>query len=242
VHYDLTPLRGMSDLEIPKQSSDNNNFYLSVCAVPSRTCTSEECSTCDVTDPAGVDVWTAPGQRCAAIGEISTAVWHLQQPGVPTSGVAVQYTNGDQEDGYGPHRTAMLVFKCDPSVSGAKGVSATEHPSMNYVITIASAHACPQLPQPLSWGWLFIIVSGVTALMYFGGGTAYNVRVRGEEGLDVIPQWQYWQQLPGLVKDGLSFSWTHGRVIAYNAPRELREWWRGRNTKELTTPIAAATD
>ena len=64
----------------------------------------------------------------------------------------------------------------------------------------------------------------------------------GEEGLDVIPQWQYWQQLPGLVKDGVVFSWTNGRVFAYNAPRELREWYNGRKTQELRAPIAAANE
>ena len=68
------------------------------------------------------------------------------------------------------------------------------------------------------------------------------MRVRGEEGLDVIPQWRYWQHLPGLVKDGVAFSWTHGRVFAYNAPRELREWWQGRNTQELRTPMTAACE
>ena len=48
----------------------------------------------------------------------------------------------------------------------------------------------------LSWGWWSIILSGVFVLAYLGGGITYNVRVRGEEGLDVIPQWRLWQQLP----------------------------------------------
>ena len=146
------------------------------------------------------------------------------------------------DEGAGTRRSATLVFQCDHSVSGAVGRSAKENPPLRYTIVIASKHACPHMPQPLSWGWWFIILSGVATLAYFGGGTAYNARVRGEEGMDVIPHWQYWQMLPGLVKDGMSFSWTHGRVFAYNAPRELREWWSGRNTQEMRAPIAAASE
>ena len=47
---------------------------------------------------------------------------------------------------------------------------------------------------------------------------------------------------PGVGKDGAVFSWTHGRVFAYNAPRELREWWHGRNTQELRSPMVAAQE
>ena len=242
ITYDLTPLQQLGTLPaIPASSGTNSQFFISICGAPTRTCATQ-CSTCDVHDPAGVDTWSAPGQSCAAIGSLSTAQWMLQTPGVAVSGAMLHFEGGDMEDGTGPRRSATIVFQCDPSVAVAAGRSAVEHPPLRYTITVASAHACPHMPQPLSWGWWTIIGSIVLTVVYFGGGIAYNVRVRGEEGLDVIPQWQYWQQLPGLVKDGVVFSWTNGRVFAYNAPRELREWYNGRNTQELRAPIAAANE
>ena len=54
----------------------------------------------------------------------------------------------------------------------------------------------------------------------------------------MIPQWSYWAQMPGLVSDGCKFSWKHGWRFVKNAPRELREWYEGRNNKELKEPIA----
>ena len=68
------------------------------------------------------------------------------------------------------------------------------------------------------------------------------MRNEGKHGVEAIPHVRYWEQLPGYVQDGVAFSWTHGRVFAYNAPRELREWWNGRNSQELRAPIAAASE
>lgn len=118
-------------------------------------------------------------------------------------------------------RSATYFFQCDPGAVKPRGVSAVETPpgSLHYNITIAAAGGCVITPKPLSLGWLSIILTGVVAVAYFGGGSAYNAKVRGEEGMDMIPQWHLWQQLPGLVKDGCIFSWKHGRVAAYNAPR-----------------------
>ena len=243
ITYDLSPLMGLGTLPaIPASSGTNSQFFIAICQQVDRKCSGAECLTCDVQDPSGVDTWSAPGQSCAAIGSLSTAKWKLQQPGMPTSGAMLHYENGDTQEGSGPRRSSTIIFQCDPSVSGAVGKSAVENPPLRYTITIASMHACPRGPVPLSWGWWFIIFFGVGSIGYFGGGITYNVRVRGEEGLDVVPNWREWQMLPGLVHDGCVYSWTHGRTFAHNAPRELREWWSGRNTQELRAPIAAAAE
>jgi hypothetical protein len=65
-----------------------------------------------------------------------------------------------------------------------------------------------------------------------------SVQVRGEEGLKIIPQWAYWKQLPGHVYEGCIFSYKHGSRALKNAPRDIQDWYRGRNTKELREPIA----
>ena len=121
-----------------------------------------------------------------------------------------------------------------------KGAKETPAGSLHYEIEIGAAAACAIGPKPLSWGWLTIILFGVTLLLYFGGGTGYNMRYRGEEGMDAIPQWAYWQQLPGLVKDGNHFFWVEGRIMLRQGRKGFRNWYDNRGTQELRAPIAAA--
>ena len=67
-------------------------------------------------------------------------------------------------------------------------------------------------------------------------------QVGGREGLDVIPQWRYWQQLPGLVYDGCIFFSETSRVAAHGGRRRMREWFDSRGSRELREPIAAASE
>ena len=289
VYYDLTPVQQAltTDLSIPS-ADGNSRFFVRICRPPTRTCSSSQCSDCDVSHPAGTDTWSSgSGNTCGAIGALGAAStrWGLQDPTDPTKGATITYTNGDSAEtssGAVMRRQVTIFLDCEPGTFPARGVSAAETPpgSLKYVIHVAAWDACVVQPKPLSWGWLTIILSSVAVVVYFGGGSAYNAKYRGEEGMNIIPQWQYWQQLPGerartrhplglsprlvlwrptltachlslvlaavlcagLVKDGLIFSWTHGRVAAYNAPREIREWYRGRGSQELRAPIAAAAE
>ena len=57
--------------------------------------------------------------------------------------------------------------------------------------------------------------------MYIAGGVAYNIKVRERKPTleQAFPNWYYWRQLPGLVQDGVSFSWEIAQKHYYN--------WRG---------------
>lgn len=247
VNYDLRPLRGY---QLPAiAGSGGSQMYVSICSAPHRSggksgCTQSECpaSTCTCHDPAGVDLWTGSQQDCAATGSLATGVWQLKTPGDLTGGVMVHYDHGDGNSPSGEKRSMTLVFACDAGVDHAETLHAVEEPPLRYTVTVASRHACAITPQPLSWGWLTIIFSAVALVLYLGIGIGYNIRYRGEEGLDVIPQWHYWQQLPGLVKDGAVFSWTHGRSFAHHARGDIRAWWAGRNSQEMRAPVMAAAE
>jgi hypothetical protein len=245
VFYDLTPLQMMTeDIRIPGAGT-GAWFVLRICQEPSRgPCTQSECSDCTVTTPSGVNTWVSgQGSTCGAIGNINAAHWGLQDPSNPYGGVQVNYTGGDPAGA--TQRTSTLRLMCEPSAIVPRGVSAIQvNPSSleHYVITVAAADACVVRPKPMSWGWLTIIIGGSSLVVYAIGGAIINAKVRGEEGLNIIPQWWLWQQMPGLVRDGVVFSWKHGRVSAYNAPRRMREWWQGRGSQELREPIAAAAE
>ena len=69
--------------------------------------------------------------------------------------------------------------------------------------------ACPAFQAGgLSVGWMIITFSSVAAALYLGGGVAYN-RKQGHSGLEnLVPQYEAWSELPGLVGDGVHFSRT----------------------------------
>ena len=58
----------------------------------------------------------------------------------------------------------------------------------------------------------FVVVGvGVVAL---AGGTGFNIKKRNMHGARAVPFIDFWRELPGLVKDGAMFSYTHGREFA----------------------------
>ena len=41
-----------------------------------------------------------------------------------------------------------------------------------------------------------------------------NGRNEGKHGVEAIPHIRYWEQVPGLVREGVVFSMVHGRAAA----------------------------
>ena len=52
----------------------------------------------------------------------------------------------------------------------------------------------------------FLILFFVGGALYAGGGFYYNTRTKGATGMEAIPNLEFWQTIPGLVKDGVVFS------------------------------------
>jgi hypothetical protein len=63
-------------------------------------------------------------------------------------------------------------------------------------------HCC--LPES-SWGFFFLLGASVCAMLYIGVGTLYG-QSKGDQGLDAVPNIEFWRVLGGLVKDGVNFS------------------------------------
>ncbi|KAF7265862.1 uncharacterized protein LOC143198053 [Rhynchophorus ferrugineus] len=57
-------------------------------------------------------------------------------------------------------------------------------------------------PQGLSTGSVFCIIFFTTAVVYFLGGGLILYFARGARGVEVIPNYDFWASIPGLVKDG----------------------------------------
>lgn len=203
---------GYYEGDSPESSGNNWQYYWAVCApITTVTCGADP----TISNPAVIQDYgsetppTLDGQ-CAGLGAFSSE--RCQANG--TKGMVCSYTGGDDD------RSVDIVFSCEgapaPPTCVATGNSA-------YTITMASPAACGKVapgpgPGPgggshgLSGGSLFLILFAVAIVLYAGGGFAYNVKVKEmEPSIAALPQLEYWKQLPGLVKDGMIFSFEEGQ-------------------------------
>jgi len=54
-------------------------------------------------------------------------------------------------------------------------------------------------------GWIFVILVVSLAFIYLVVGSIFNWRTKGASGIQMIPNHEFWMELPGLLKDGFSF-------------------------------------
>ncbi|XP_078572005.1 uncharacterized protein LOC144859336 isoform X1 [Branchiostoma floridae x Branchiostoma japonicum] len=84
-----------------------------------------------------------------------------------------------------------------------------------YVMTISSLCVCPGRSKDcnaagaaagLSAGSTMCILLTVFVLVYVAGGMVFLRFVRGAEGTEMIPNYEFWADFPYLVKDGFTFA------------------------------------
>ncbi|KAG8227852.1 hypothetical protein J437_LFUL006475 [Ladona fulva] len=68
-----------------------------------------------------------------------------------------------------------------------------------------SLEAAEDDEELLSTGSVLVIIFFVFAFLYFFGGALANKLLRGAEGREMIPNYQFWVDLPYLCRDGASF-------------------------------------
>jgi hypothetical protein len=57
-----------------------------------------------------------------------------------------------------------------------------------------------------AWGRSFLLVMCGLVAAYVGGGTAYNMQVKGLRGTAALPHPMMWQELGALVRDGVQYT------------------------------------
>eukprot|EP00037_Helgoeca_nana_P025415 m.278099 g.278099 ORF g.278099 m.278099 type:complete len:315 (+) comp26939_c0_seq5:82-1026(+) len=60
-------------------------------------------------------------------------------------------------------------------------------------------------PETSPTGWILVGCFLFFSVAYFGGGYAYNWKVKGAESGERVPQKEFWVGMPGLIKDGFCF-------------------------------------
>jgi hypothetical protein len=215
--YDLTKLAQQVTEDQTCTDTNQNLYYF----LPCRVLTTSECANTEPS-PGACQRDTRRPPLYHDLGSINTATFsQLPDAGI-NEGILLTYTGGEED------RMVDIAFICDKAITGTGKLECgnpAEQPQKHYHLIWRTAHACPSSSSGgdgdgdgdggekkkddggISGGWIFIIIlSGVTVL-YFVGGALFNKFVRHKEGLEIIPNVEFWLALPGLVKDGIVFTY-----------------------------------
>ena len=150
---------------------------------------------------------------CNDFGTLSQATWAIPNSQDPAAGVTIIY--GSTECAF--TRLIKVNVYCDPTAVDAKVMSAQATDSCTYVMNINSVAGCPirsdskkddEGGMAISVGWLLIILFIVCIILYLIAGSLYKWKIKGVSlGINLIPNIEFWKDLPFLVKDGVVFTY-----------------------------------
>lgn len=152
------------------------------------------------------------GTNCISVGYMPPSISELPNK----AGVNIQYIN-TVDNKCGPakdvQRTSNFVLLCNKAVEYLF-LNITEPGVCQYTFTASTKHACPggsPGPSPgkkgegLSPGSIFLIAFFVSAVVYLIAGAAVKWKMYSATGVDMVPNIEFWSQLPGLIRDGCLF-------------------------------------
>eukprot|EP01125_Pyxidicula_operculata_P007499 TRINITY_DN254_c0_g2_i1.p1 TRINITY_DN254_c0_g2~~TRINITY_DN254_c0_g2_i1.p1 ORF type:complete len:252 (-),score=76.04 TRINITY_DN254_c0_g2_i1:144-899(-) len=130
--------------------------------------------------------------------------------------VVLTYTGGDQvidpnnPNNNGP-RTTIVTLSCGGSSDTISNLVYTDASVNNpnhkqnevwtYTITGQSGAACG---GGMGGGAYFLIILVVLIVVYLIAGVVFN-KVRGASGLEVLPQFEFWKEVPAMFVEGIMF-------------------------------------
>lgn len=152
--------------------------------------------------------------------------------GLPTSkpfktvkgGIAISHESGDflrDTICFGQDLINMtIVIMCDKKVSGEPKILDISEPecrkcddnpepgcepinNKSFIITIGHQSGCPQ--GGISPGSVMLIIIFVGLAVYLIAGIIINAAVRKKTGAEMIPNSEFWMDLPKLIRDGFRF-------------------------------------
>ena len=209
--FDMSPMR-RTDHDFTGTTNGGYAYRFNVCGNTVKLCNQL---------PAPASKWR--GTKCNNLGDPSTQTVALLDAADPAKGLKFTYTQGDickrQNEGEAEmaSRTVTYEVSCSRSADPGELRLIREVSMCEYVIEFESRYACP-VGSGSGFGWRWIFTMLFFAALYVGGGSYYNHRTEGKVlgTVEAIPHVEYWKEVPGLVTDGLAYSYTHGKA-AYEA-------------------------
>lgn len=131
-----------------------------------------------------VGAWAPPDNK----GPTWVCTWSMNQGDCSNSGDNSQYT-----------------YEKDKTIKSPNPRPADSCVGQDCCLTALPCVA-PCIP-PSSWGWTFIVLLGVSSVLYIGGGVTYNVKLNGmEPSMQALPNPEQWRAFYGFVADGIAYS------------------------------------
>jgi len=203
--YDLTPLKNDQTDYFQNIVSQHWNVWINICRpLVTPTCGNNGAAGCQQWDPS-----TPAGK--AVMGTVaSMALSDLKNPGPGEQGkygVTVSFAEG------GNGRSFEIDFQCNEAQNPGSFSFENENPPKHYNFAFPSKYACPTNKPPppnggggkLSGGSILLILLLVVVIVYLVAGVLFNKLKAQKNGVELVPNIDFWTSLPGLVKDGIMF-------------------------------------
>ncbi|XP_066246141.1 uncharacterized protein [Euwallacea similis] len=150
-------------------------------------------------------------QNCKVIGMSNEIIFDL----VPKMGdkdrvqYQISYQNSER------NQNPIIHLACDTYNTTHLKISnrATD------VLMLYSPFVCVQYisHHQLSSGSIFCIMFFVAFFTYFIGGALIMYFIRGARGVEILPNFDFWTSMPGLIKDGLAYLLTGCRPFTVSS-------------------------
>lgn len=202
-HYDLSSLSNPNADYVIQYDPLNTQrkVWMNLCRSAFQTLCGTGSSACQQWDPNNKN-----GQ--ASLGAESTIVWSIGTQQSGQKGLVASFTGGTLANGV--PRSMQIDFTCAEG-AGAGNPAYNLEVNLKYYFTWTTAAACPVNgggsggSGGLSGGSIFLIIFFVGFFVYFAAGVGFKAGVRKARGVEMVPNFEFWTSLPGLVKDGALF-------------------------------------
>jgi len=202
--YDLSPMTRAPNDGDYRFTKLTETYYVNICKTTYIYCIWFDTAVCQNSRGILTNCGVAAQQSFSSLG-----------PG--KKGVKLKY-GGGVNCGVTP-RVTYVEIECDPNEQQGVIYDVQELVMCEYTVKMKSKHACPVgggsssggdddggASGGIDGGWIFVIILVSLMVVYFIGGTIYRKAVLHIEGSDAIPNYEFWKELPGLAKDGASFT------------------------------------
>jgi len=207
--YNLAPLaKADTDYGVPIITADQQTTegFINVCtAIHSTACGA---------NVAGCQIWNGGKAMLGAATPFTYT--KAEVSGDDGYGVTLLYSGGEAG------RAMKINFICGWN-AGSGMPQFTSEVGSTYNFNWVSQYGCPTNASPggssgggggLSGGSILLIILLCVVVVYIAGGVALNKFARHKEGVEVIPNVDFWVMLPGLVKDGGMFIYHKIRGVS----------------------------
>eukprot|EP00742_Colponemidia_sp_Colp-10_P007375 GILJ01007939.1.p1 GENE.GILJ01007939.1~~GILJ01007939.1.p1 ORF type:complete len:300 (-),score=10.23 GILJ01007939.1:133-1032(-) len=215
-YYDLRPLiKTTGDYRVEEDLSSSGitisyKFYFNLCAD-----TNYKCNNIDAPALEELQALKDLPATCSVQG--SRRGMHFEALDNPAAGVKLVYGPGKRcHESTQPRQTTVRI-ECaegvsEPQVSLHKIDSSRSGHQCDREFTLRSQEACPKLY--ISVGTYISIGVLAVVVIYLVVGILYKRR-KGSSGIDLVPNLEFWKDLPALIKDGIMFSYNRLRGREY---------------------------